>query len=669
MRRERLSFLLWCIVCVIVLCTFLPSFLLEPNSRIDEKREPFAALAEQWEIGFGPDRPDEGGWMPFDVESRRMLKGYEGTVWLQRSMPELNWRNPYLFFARLNQFEVYLNQDSIYQFNFDKARSHIDGMRLMHPVPVSPQEAGKTLLIQTEWGGGELFGDDMVLVGEPDQILYALIRAELAFLIYAILSLGVGFVGLTMFIQRKIALYGWFALFCLSMGFSFLFSCRSVQWFVDMEQWYFWNELFVPLAIWACIGFYISALNTGRRPLFLAAHFMMGLYCLSILAIAIMLPQLFLEIRMYSNAAAAVLGFILVAYALTYYKLWPFRSENGVPAATGHQEQLWLMRGNSTFTLCATISLIFYTMPGLLTEWLGSHVYWYRVIEGLLPNALFLFIICMSMVIVGRVRRIHQEAERSATELFVKNKELERFHRNLEQLVHTRTAELKQANHNLALTLREKAETLAEKSVLEERNRIAYEMHDVVGHTLTAAIVQIEATKTLAERNGSLAMEKMDLLSELVRKGLDDIRKAVRIMKSDDDHLSLSLEASLRELIQYTEDTMDIKIKAEISLPPDLALGTLTERVLYHALQEGLTNSIRHGKCTYAHFMIFLTANMLHFKLTSDGVPYGSAVPGFGLSSMMERVELLGGEVYIRSSSDQDGVPMGCELSISLPLN
>lgn len=669
MNREQLSLLIWCLVCVFVFCTFLPAVLLERNSRTGDDREPYAALVELWEIGFGPERPGDTGWQPFDAETRLLLKGYKGTVWLQRSLPELGWRNPYLFFARFTHFEVILNEDPIYRFNKDNIRYPINGAKLIHPVRIDPRDEGKQLLIRTEWEGDALFGNDWVLAGEPDQILYALIRAELAFVIYAILSVAAGFVGLAMFIRRKVTLYGWFALFNLSMGFSFLISCRLMQWFIDMGQGYYWNELLTPLAIWGCIGFYTSALNAGSRPLIRNVHVMIGLYLLVSVAVAIMLPRLYMEFRIYGNATAAVAGFIIVAYALTYYKLWTPPSQNGAPSTVGRQEQLWLMRGNSTFTLCATISLVLYTMPGMLTEWLSSHTYVYRVSEGLLPNALFLFIICMSMVIVSRVRRVHQEAERSAAELLVKNKELELFHRNLEQLVHTRTGELEQANRNLALTLREKAETLAEISVLEERNRIAYEMHDVVGHTLTAAIVQIEATKTLAERNGGVTLEKMDLLSELVRKGLDDIRQAVRLMKADDDLPPLSLESSLRELIQYTEDTMDIRIAMDISLPPDPALGPFTERVLYHALQEGLTNGIRHGKCTCARFTLRTTANALHFQLISDGEPFGSAVPGFGLSSMMERVELLGGEVDIRSSADSAGAPMGCELTIRLPLH
>jgi hypothetical protein len=96
MRRVRLALLAWCLICAIVFFTFLPAVLLEPDSRFDHSRAPYAVLNEQWEIGIGPDRPEDNKWKPFDSEQKQMLseyEEYEGTVWLKHSMPELNWRS------------------------------------------------------------------------------------------------------------------------------------------------------------------------------------------------------------------------------------------------------------------------------------------------------------------------------------------------------------------------------------------------------------------------------------------------------------------------------------------------------------------------------------------------------------------------------------------------
>lgn len=259
------------------------------------------------------------------------------------------------------------------------------------------------------------------------------------------------------------------------------------------------------------------------------------------------------------------------------------------------------------------------------------------------PSLIGVLFVCMCAVAVLAVRVAHvrQELERSAAELRTKREELRRFQRN--------------------------AEKLAEIVMLEERSRIAHEIHDAVGHTLTAAIVQLEATRRIVEQRNCVPLDKLDLLDEIVRKGLDDIRKAVKLMSSDEIG-TFAIEETLRKLVQYTQDTMEIAIEADISLPMGQDLGRLTEQALYQALQEGLTNGIRHGRCTRACFSLQSSDGILRFRLINNGEPYGTAVPGFGLSAMMERVKLLGGRVNVRSSADADGNPVGCELSIDLPL-
>lgn len=662
----RVSFLTWCLVCAVVVGTFLPTLLVDFNNRMDPDRKTFSALAKNWVVHFGSDRPQADEWRVLNTESRSELEGYKGTVWLQRTLPELKWKHPYLFFSLMHRFEVFLDGERLYQFNMDNAHRYYHHQYVLHPVLISQQDGGKTLTIRTEWEGHAMLGNDLVLAGEADQILYVSILSEISWLIYSVLGLACGIAGLSMFIRRREALYGWFTLFCLSTGAYLLMSCRSVQWFVDMISMYYWKELLFPLAIWGCMGFYSRGFN-DKHPFFpRLSHYVVVAYTLLAVVAAIGFPHFFLK---YSTAGSVILilaGVVFISFSLFRNAVWVSGNRRERQSDFGGEERKWLLRGYWTLLACTLITSVSYMNPSLLTEWLNTRTYLYRIIEGLSPNSILLFMICMVMVLVARVRGVHLESERNAEELLVKNKELEQFHHHLEQLVEKRTAELEQANRTLALTLREKAETLAEMSVLEERNRIAYEMHDVVGHTLTAAIVQLEATKRLAERDSRLPLDKLDLLSELVRKGLDDIRKAVRLMKTDEEQ-PLSLEASLRELIQYAEDTMEIAVESQIALPAGLALGKMAESVIYHALQEGLTNGIRHGGSRQFRFVLRHEENALHFRLVSGGEPFGSAVPGFGLTSMMERVELLGGKVSIGSYASDEGIPKGCELTIYLP--
>src|SRR5690606_40072049 len=101
-----------------------------------------------------------------------------------------------------------------------------------------------------------------------------------------------------------------------------------------------------------------------------------------------------------------------------------------------------------------------------------------------------------------------------------------------------------------------------------------------------------------------------------------------------------------------------------IMLPRELPIGKVTEGVLYSALQEGLTNGIRHGHSSSFQLTLHCLDSELRFLLVSDGEPYQAEALGFGLSSMLERVELLGGTVDLRPSTSAEGTLVGCELSI-----
>ncbi|MFD2328634.1 ATP-binding protein [Cohnella sp. GCM10020058] len=237
---------------------------------------------------------------------------------------------------------------------------------------------------------------------------------------------------------------------------------------------------------------------------------------------------------------------------------------------------------------------------------------------------------------------------------------LAQFHLSLEELVRRRTEELEEANRHLAGSVKETAEALAEVSVLEERSRIAHDMHDLVGHSLTAAIVQIEAAKKLSDRDLPRSVERMNAAGEMIRKGLNDVRRTVRMLK--DDEAGFDLQEALRELIRDSTGQADVLFEYRPDpLPP---MGALAQKVVYHALMEGITNGLRHGRCGRFRFVLAEEGGLVRFELVSDGEPYGASKPGFGLSAMMERVHLLGGTVTIGEA--EPGI--GCRLVIMLPL-
>ncbi|WP_068779346.1 BREX system ATP-binding domain-containing protein [Paenibacillus sp. GM2] len=221
---------------------------------------------------------------------------------------------------------------------------------------------------------------------------------------------------------------------------------------------------------------------------------------------------------------------------------------------------------------------------------------------------------------------------------------------SLEQQVAERTSSLEQSMHETAVAL-------AEVSIYEERNRIAQEIHDIVGHTLTSTILQIEAGRRLFFKDAEAASERLKEAQELVRHSLNEIRGAVHMLKEDKHADFLPI---LRQLIRDTERNTGVVIHAAIYEPPELSQAQ--KKTIYHALQEGLTNGIRHGGSTEFHFSLRTVGSNIEFKLKDQGQGAEQPKMGFGLKAMKDRVEQLGGSLAVNMKLNQ-----GCEIVINLP--
>lgn len=221
---------------------------------------------------------------------------------------------------------------------------------------------------------------------------------------------------------------------------------------------------------------------------------------------------------------------------------------------------------------------------------------------------------------------------------------------NLEEQVEERTRSLERS-------ICETSAALADASVYEERNRIAHEIHDIVGHTLTSTLLQIEAGKRLIHRDTEGAIERLKEAQDLVRHSLNEIRGSIHMLKKDK---YVDLASMLNQLIRDTERNMGVKIHAACYDVPELP--TVYKKTIYHALQEGLTNGIRHGESKEFHFSLELVGSTLQFRLEDCGIGSSHIVMGFGLKAMKDRVEQTGGSLSIDSRRNQ-----GCLLRIELP--
>lgn len=654
MKRDWLSRLMWLALCLVVLALFNPQLFMRDREYVGEGGNPPVALLKHWEVRYGSvDSGSAGSWRPFVETEWRRLHGYKGELTVRRVLPAIDFDRPYLFMAGMNRFEVFMDGESVYRYRMDNKPQWNNYRIHVHPLKLSPQDEGKEIVVRMIWDGHPFLSWEWMIMSDPDVVLSGMLRGEWPLYAIALFNLIVGVAGAALYARRRVRTYLWAALLALAAGFGLLFVCQSLQWFVNVGSVSYWNDLLLPFCFYAFIGMYAEALGAAKNRWIRLAKLALLTFIVTTLTIGVW------DTYAYWIMFVNVFPFVGIAAIAVVTAVLFKRS-----ASVRDDIRQWLVRGYAVLTVCGVTHTIGIHPPRLMQDLMQAWPYSQYIIGGMLPNGLFLFMLCMVMVLVTNVRRVHQESERNAQELVVKNAELELFHRKLEQLVDIRTKELEEANLSLKETMREKAETLAEVSVLEERTRIAHEMHDVVGHTLTAAIVQLEATKRLAERDQAIPIDKLAVVNGLVRKGLDEIRKAVRMLKVD--NAPFNLELALKELIRDTVEKMEVEVEERIELPP--GLGKLAEQVLYHALQEGLTNGIRHARCGRFRFDLRSEDGWLSFNLMNDGVPFGNSKPGFGLTAMMERVQLLGGRMEIGSSMDEHGEPIGCKLHIVLPL-
>lgn len=214
-----------------------------------------------------------------------------------------------------------------------------------------------------------------------------------------------------------------------------------------------------------------------------------------------------------------------------------------------------------------------------------------------------------------------------------------------------------QRTRSLERSMETTSEALAEMTVYAERNRIAQEIHDIVGHTLTSTIVQIEAGKRLMLKDKEGAYERLQEAQDLVRHSLSEIRHSVHMLKEDKYY---NMEAVLQQLIADTMHNTGVTI--DVRMEPLPQLPALHKKLIYHALQEGLTNGIRHGGCSSFQFVLENDGSTVSFILTDNGVGAEEMELGFGLKMMHDRVEQLKGELSINTKLNE-----GCTLQIKLP--
>lgn len=205
-------------------------------------------------------------------------------------------------------------------------------------------------------------------------------------------------------------------------------------------------------------------------------------------------------------------------------------------------------------------------------------------------------------------------------------------------------------------TVKMQSEKLKELAIVEERNRIAGEMHDTVGHTLTAAVLTLEAAEGLVTNQE--AIQKLQQGKEQVRRGLSELRASVKVVRAANEE---NIEAVLLQLVEdMSSDTgldINLVIESKINMTP------LQAGIILSAIKECTTNSIKHGQATHVDILIGEYKEELRLTITDNGKGTNNIKIGSGLSIMKERVQSIGGIIKTESTPGE-----GFTVSIIIPV-
>lgn len=202
---------------------------------------------------------------------------------------------------------------------------------------------------------------------------------------------------------------------------------------------------------------------------------------------------------------------------------------------------------------------------------------------------------------------------------------------------------------------------VAEVTALEERQRIAKEIHDTAGHSLTTVIMQTESAKLIIEKNPEEAKQKIVSANLQAKHALEELRDSVHLLSGGRENKTL--QSALQDIIHDSTDGTGITVRSEIE---DVRVSSAKFRFICNTLKEGISNGLRHGGATAFWFSFKRENGALCFLLSDNGrgADTDTLKFGFGLTGMQARAKSLGGTMEIQSELGD-----GLELRLTLPVD
>lgn len=210
--------------------------------------------------------------------------------------------------------------------------------------------------------------------------------------------------------------------------------------------------------------------------------------------------------------------------------------------------------------------------------------------------------------------------------------------------------------------LRQYALRVEDQATLQERNRIAREIHDGLGHLLSAQSIQLENAVLFLPAGSEKTASFLREAQQLGTRALQEVRRSISTLRSDPlqgQSLEAAISKAVAEFCQTTGVRPDCTMQVSQLIPNDISTA------LYRIIQESLTNIYKHSLATEVRIDIQQNREVIQLQIEDNGKgfnPEGNTT-GFGLQGMRERTAALGGQFFLASQPGQ-----GCRITVLIPL-
>jgi signal transduction histidine kinase len=210
--------------------------------------------------------------------------------------------------------------------------------------------------------------------------------------------------------------------------------------------------------------------------------------------------------------------------------------------------------------------------------------------------------------------------------------------------------------------LRQYALRIEDQATLQERNRIAREIHDGLGHTLAAQTIQINNALLYWQSNNDKSLTFLKQAKQLGADALLEIRRSISVLRSNPLQ-GQPLETAINKLVSDFQATTGIEVSCNLYLSLSLPLEINT--TIYRILQESLTNISKHAEAKSVVVTLQQQTELIYLSIEDNGTGFDPTqnTTGFGLQGMRERAAASGGKFYLDSQPGK-----GCQITVDLPL-